>query len=112
RKEYGQIDFIMFISARNYKRELKAEQCSLSEFLFEKLARIQKRQWIVTEPIGKQQFTFLIGTNWVEFPAWKGKGFHRANTAEGRETLARICFTREERERMSVFESLTVGRDT
>ena len=111
RKEYRQMDFIIFISARNYKRELKAAQCGLCEFLFEKLGRIEKKQWIVTEPMGRQQFAFLIGTNWAEFPAWKRKGFYRVNTAEGKEILERICFTRQERERMTAFERLTVGAE-
>jgi three-Cys-motif partner protein len=93
---YQRIDFVIYLAATNYKRFRRAEHCPVSEFLIEKLRKIGKTTWIVREPTGAHQFTFLIGTNWRRFPDWKKQGFYNVNTPEGEALLALLNFTQEE----------------
>lgn len=56
------------------------------------LASINKKAWIIREPIDRAAWTFIIGSNWEQFPAWQRAGFHRINSTEGRAILERLTY--------------------
>ena len=59
---------------------------------------VGKKQWLIREPIGKHQWTFMLGTNWKKFPEWKKEGFYRIDTEEGQRVFRRLNWTAGERE--------------
>jgi len=53
------------------------------------MTSVGKRYWSVTQPLGKQQWVRMFGTNWPAFPALAAYGFRPAGTAEAQEWLSR-----------------------
>jgi three-Cys-motif partner protein len=68
--------------------------------LVDHLKGINKKYWLVQRPIesDKWQWSFLLGSNWPEFPQWESRGFYRIASPEGREILDQLNYTSEELE--------------
>ena len=92
---FRQVDILIHLSAANLKRSRKATQSGPD--LETALSSVSKKYWLVKEPTGKHQWTFLLGTNWDAFPTWKKEGFYRTNTPRGQDILNRVAFTKRER---------------
>jgi len=97
--EYRCIDFMIYLTAASYKRILKASHCDLEYSIIEQLSRIRKSNWVIREPVGKHQFTFLIGSNWKKFPGWKNQRLYRLDSSEGQECMKKINYTKAEQSR-------------
>jgi len=95
-KRFSTLDLLLYFSATNLKRQLKAPGCQFNSRLKEVLMVIDKRHWIVREPYGRHQWTFLIGTNWTDFPVFERLGFHRWDSDEGQRILDILNYTNEE----------------
>jgi len=95
-KGYSTLDVLLYCSPTNLKRQLKASTCPVQKRLGDYLELIPKRHWIVREPYGPHQWTFLIGTNWTDFPTFERLGFYRWDSARGKEIFDQLNFTREE----------------
>jgi three-Cys-motif partner protein len=93
RKCFSTLDILFYFSATNYKRQLMAPACPLSNRLDEILRSINKKHWIVREPYGNHQWTFLIGTNWTDFPKFERIGFHRIDSPKGKGIFAKLNYT-------------------
>ena len=90
------MDFMMTYAATSHKRQIKAKACSATERLPGLLSKIKKKFWLIREPTGKHQWTFLIGTNWADFPRWNKKGFYGITTKRGQEIYRTIWMTKSE----------------
>lgn len=91
------LDLLIYLQATALKRNLnRPADPDRGAPLAARLTRIDKRYWLVREPDGQHQFSFLLGTNWADFPAWKRLRFHRVDQPEGRDLLERLSFEREE----------------
>lgn len=66
--------------------------------LFEELPKVGKGAWIVREieQGDKWQWTFLFGSNYLNYPEWRKHGFIRTDTNDGMDILRRISFTNRE----------------
>ena len=95
-KSYTQLDVLIYISPTNLKRQLKSPSCPVQKRLEDYLRLIPKRYWIVREPYGQHQWTFLIGTNWTDFPVFERLGFCRWDSPKGKEIFAKLNYTNEE----------------
>jgi three-Cys-motif partner protein len=93
---HHRIDILVYVSSTNIKRQYHCNLCSCNLRLDEYIKRIPKRVWLIREPQGCHQWTFLIGTNWDSFPAFKNKGFYYIDSPEGQAILERANYTREE----------------
>lgn len=93
---YKRLDFLFYLHATNIKRIRRSPFTGENRNLADFLKCIDKKDWIVREPHGKEQYTFLLGSNWVDFPDWKARGFHKMRSPEGKEILDRITYTPEE----------------
>lgn len=85
------VDFVIHVLATSPKRIAGEER------VIDAIRRIKKKYWLIREPSGKWQFTFLIGTNWANFPAWKKAKFAPINSEEGQSYADKLNFTTEER---------------
>lgn len=94
---YSRLDFCIYVFANNLKRVRCAAQTAEKRHLLAMLGTIAKKEWIVREPVGHNQASFLLGSNWVDFPAWEKEGFYSITRSRyGREILNRITFTKDE----------------
>lgn len=60
------------------------------------MERIGKKAWLIREPFGKHQWSFILGVNWEEFPEFKKIGFHKTSSTQGQNILNRINYTAKE----------------
>jgi len=93
------LEILCYLSAANVKRVRCSTQEKQSQRqLIDHLTSIDKRYWLVREPVGKHQWTFILGSNSDLFKNYKRIGFYRADSKRGREILAHINYTRKELE--------------
>lgn len=58
-----EIDFILYVSTTNYKR-VRLQKPDKPRILFDVgLKRIEKKFWMISEPLGAHGWTFFVGTN-------------------------------------------------
>lgn len=102
---FQRIDFVVYLSATNIKRVRRFEQVTGRDakvkLLTDYLKAINKSTWIIRKPMGRHQWTFAIGSNWVNFPAWEKRGFYKIDTPEGKSMLERLTYTDGELDDMS-----------
>lgn len=93
---FKRLDICIYVHATNIKRARRSstanEQRSLQDFM----EPIDKKEWIVREPVGKEQWSFLIGSNMINFPDWAKEGFHRWKSPRGKEILDVLTYTADE----------------
>jgi len=56
------------------------------------LDAINKDYYIIREPIDSAQWTYIIATNWSDFPKWKKQGFYDITSREGKAILAKLNY--------------------
>ena len=93
---FSKLDVLVNCPSTTIKRAAGAFPHIERKNLLENLLAIEKDYWYVREPYHKMQWTFLIGTNWDQFPLFSEIGFYRATSPEGREVLAHLAYTAEE----------------
>ena len=94
---YKRIDLLIYLSATNLKRK-RAAQNGSTPTLIDELSNIDKDQWIIREPHGQHQWSFLLGSNWLNYPTYESEGFHRVSSATGQCILHRLNYTENERQ--------------
>lgn len=90
---YKQVDLLIYYSATAHKR---ARGLFGGDRLTQCLKPIPKKEWLVREPRGRHQWTFLLGTNWEDFPAWGKRGFYRIGSERGQRVLKRLDSSADE----------------
>lgn len=94
---YKRIDLLIYLSATNIKRK-RAVQNGDAPTLIDELNKIRKDHWIIREPQGAHQWTFLLGSNWLDYPAYKSEGFYPVDSVTGYDILNRLNYTVDERQ--------------
>jgi hypothetical protein len=88
------MDLISYIAPTNVKRRLGSKADPWPHTLEACVAMIGKKEWIVREPEGAHQWTFLIGTNWKDYPEFERIGFHNIKSPRGEEIFQMLCRTK------------------
>lgn len=96
-QRYRLVDILIYISSANIKRGLMSSMNIRTKRLSEYMGLINKKFWIVRQPQDKHQWTFLLATNWTDFPVFESIGFHRMDSAIGKEIMHRLNTTNKER---------------
>jgi len=96
----GKVDLMMYLSGTAVKRANSSTQKKLWDWL----ATINKKYWVIRKPKGTWQWTFILGTNWDSYPSIKSIGFHPSNTPEGSNYFDTINFTREKLDKMHPYQ--------
>lgn len=92
---FSMVDLLIYVSSANLKRALKAH--NNHKRLIDYINIINKKVWIVREPQAKHQWTFLLGTNWTNYPAFEKLGFYNINSTEGINIMYKLNYTNKER---------------
>lgn len=95
-KAYRTIDFLIHYGAATPKRFKGRFGKDYVQPVDEAVASIAKQYWLVQEPIGHTQWTFLLGTNYEKMPAWKRLRFHSLASDQGKAILNKIAYSKEE----------------
>ncbi len=103
------VDFLIRLSGTNYKRVRRGlneygkknnipELISKYPTLEEQPRMIKKKEWLIRNIIDPdpQQWTFLFGTNWTNYPAWEKHGFYKISSPTGSSILRRVNYTIDE----------------
>jgi hypothetical protein len=101
---FPKMDLIIYVSAANIKRILKAGARGVDGRLDEMMARIRKSYWLIREPKAKHQWTFLIGTNMKQFPEFAKQGIYHLTSPMGLTFANRLFYTAEELRDMNLKE--------
>lgn len=83
------VDLMAYVSGTAYKRRRNGR-------LFTDVSAIRKKHALVREPQTAWQWTFVLWTNWADFPEWRKRGFYRADSTQGRRILDELNYTRQE----------------
>jgi hypothetical protein len=91
------VDLISHVSATNLKRLIGARYRGNEVRLSEQMLRLGKRFWLIREPRRQHQWTFLLGTNWDNFPEYTKAGFFDSTSARGRNIICWLSYSERER---------------
>lgn len=72
------------------------KRCSNKARLSDEIQEIDKRQWVIRTPHGQWQWSFLVGSNWMNFPEWKRAGFYEISGSMGGGIIERLSKTAKE----------------
>lgn len=89
------VDLLSYVSATQYKRRRGVDPTRA--LLAEHVAVVPKKVVLIREPIGAWQWTFVLWSNWVDFPEWRRRGFYRLDSRDGTRVLDRLTLTDKER---------------
>lgn len=89
-KKAPRVDILFSICANGYKRGYRGE-LNLSD----QLARMGKSNWLVRRPWGNFQWTFFLGSNYID-KAYKRIELYPIGSDQGREWLLRMDLTADE----------------
>ena len=70
-KVLPRLDVLIHVAATPIKRQFYSPVHPLMKRLDELMAMVPKDYWMIREPYGRHQWTFLIGTNWHSFPRFR-----------------------------------------
>jgi three-Cys-motif partner protein len=88
------MELLMYVPATIIKRcrHLRGHEVRLEDYT----AGIAKKYWLVREPSGKEQWTFLLGTNTANFKDYRAIGFYRLDSEQGQAIFFRLNYTVKE----------------
>jgi len=95
----AKVDILIRISGTNYKRIRNGTKAVSSTIRYpnlkDQLKSINKKQWIIRDIIDPDpfQWTFLLGTNWIEYKDWNAQGFYKVESSRGAAILNRVAYT-------------------
>jgi three-Cys-motif partner protein len=90
------IDVLAYINATSIKR-IRGAGLS-DQFLLDGLQSLGKQYALIRTPSTAWQWTFVILTNWADFPVLKRHGFFAFESPEGQAIASRINYSARERQ--------------
>lgn len=95
---FPRLDLVCHASATIVKRCFASPRhAQYDQRLSDLVMSIGKRYWLVREPFGPQGWTFLIGTNWTDFPEFKKLHIYDVRSQEGLDILDTLSYSSRER---------------
>ena len=85
------VDLLAYVAANSQYKRRGAHR------LGEDVAAVRKRHALIRELATAHEFTFVLFTNWTDFPAWRKQGFYPIDSHDGQRILYKASTTREER---------------
>lgn len=94
RENMQRIDYLFYLSPAKIK-QMKLIDGAMR--LGDVIGNIAKKCWLIREPAGNDQWTFLCGTNYADMKEYAAIGFHRLDSQKGKAVFNRLAFTPSER---------------
>ncbi len=96
------IDLLIYFSGTTIKRALNAPNAKRVITLKDNLRSLPKKHWIIRSTFGKFQWSFLLGTNWIDFPTFKKIGFYKTDSEKGQHILNQVNHTAKELKQLNI----------
>lgn len=90
---YRKVDLVINYAAATWKRRHAFEYY---KNLIAILPDAGKQKWLIREPLGKHQWTMLLGTNYLEYKPEENRRWHDIRTEPGRTYFLRAALTKDE----------------
>lgn len=99
---FRQLDVMFHISGTTIKRLLSK---NVTDRLSDSISGINKKFWLIKKPETAWDWTFLLGTNWVDFPEFDSIDFVSVDSAKGQFYLDQVNNTRKELAQLPYIET-------
>ena len=96
------VDLLVYFSGTTIKRALKSPIAKRNLCLKDNISNLPKKHWLIRGAKGKFQWSFLMGTNWIDFPKMNKIDFHKIDSDEGQYTLNKLNHTAQEIEQLNI----------
>lgn len=92
-KRARRLDVMINMAPASHKRTIElAGYTSIADLK----KSVTKQEWAIRSTRGKHQWTFLIGTNWIEWAKWNRAGFYSLNSEMGELLFDKVNLTGEQ----------------
>jgi len=96
------IDLLIYFSGTTIKRALKSPIAKRGECLKDNISSLPKKHWLIRGAVGKSQWSFLMGSNWTDFPKMNKIGFYKTDSKDGQYILNKLNHTAEELKNLNI----------
>jgi hypothetical protein len=86
---FRRVDLILYVAGNSVKR---GRRFTLDDLI----KKVTKKVWLIREPHGTHQWTFVFGTNYEGIGEWQKEGFYKKGTPKGDEIWERITKTQKQ----------------
>lgn len=93
-KMLPRVDLLSYVSATQYKRRRGVDPGR--PYLSEHIAAVEKKVALIREKGGPWQFTFVLWTNWTDYPEWQKRGFYRLDSEHGQRIIEQLDLSARE----------------
>jgi hypothetical protein len=95
-------DILAYVSATAYKRRNGVRPGATLAGHIAQVKAGGKSTVLIRKPLGRQQWTFVLWSNWDNFPEWAKRGFYRLTSETGQSIVNHMNYTHAElQERMN-----------
>lgn len=95
------VDLLSYVAATQYKRrrgeDLHRNGHTALPLLSDHIRAVDKKYAVVRTPRAQNQYTFVLWSNWENFPEWTNRGFYSLDSPSGQSILEKLTMTRAER---------------
>lgn len=93
---FPKVDILAYVAANDQYKRVNGGRHGHGRTLVDDIASVDKRTVLIREPRTTHQWTFILWSNWVDFPQWEKIGFVNADSPSGRAHLEKANFTRQQ----------------
>lgn len=90
------VDLLAYVAANSHYKRANANGHGHGRRLADDIEAVHKKTVLLRAPRTAHQWTFILWTNWTDFPAWTKRGFYRADSPQGRTIIDRLNLTEAE----------------
>lgn len=90
------VDLLAYVAANNQYKRANANGQGHGRRLADDITAVNKRFALVRKAYRAEQYTFIVWSNWPEFPAWTSQGFYRLDEPRGQEIVEILDCTKAE----------------
>jgi hypothetical protein len=90
------VDLLAYISATNQYKRPNGSGYGHGRRPADDILAVRKKHVLIREAARAEQYTFILWTNWTDFPKWTARGFHDITSAPGRRILDTLNLTKTE----------------
>jgi len=98
----NKIDLLIYFSGTTIKRAFKSPIAKRKISLIDNISRLPKKKWLIRNITGKFQWSFLLGSNWIDIPKYKAIGFYEIESILGQSVLNVINHTKNELKQIKI----------
>lgn len=93
------VDILSYVAATQYKRRRGVDPDR--PFLSDHVRTVGKKVVLIRRPHTAWHWTFILWSNWVDFPQWEKRGFYRLDSETGQEIMRQLNLSGREHKELA-----------